>query len=80
MRSLIPVKVPDVDYVEQYSKKKTLFEVIDSMEGDSLPVSSFVGMPDGTYEAATSKYDKRDVSDIAPCYISENCIGCKALR
>ena len=76
LRSLIPVKVPDVDYVEQYSKKKTLFEVIDSMEGDSLPVSSFVGMPDGTYEAATSKYDKRDVSDIAPCYISENCIGC----
>ncbi len=76
LKSLVPVKVPSVDYVEQYSKKKNFFEIIDSMEGNNLPVSSFVKMPDGTYEAATSKFDKRDISDTAPCFISENCISC----
>lgn len=76
LQSLVPVKIPDVDYVEQYNKKKSFFEVIDSMEGDGLPVSSFVKMPDGTYEAGTSSFDKRDISDTAPCYLSENCISC----
>ena len=46
------------------------------MEGDTLPVSSFVKMPNGEFEAATSKLDKRDSSDMAPCYNSENCINC----
>ena len=76
LKSLVPVKIPNVDYIEQFSKKKTFFEVIDSLEGDNLPVSSFIKMPDGTYEAATARLDKRDVSDTAPCFISENCISC----
>ena len=76
LKALIPVKIPNVDYIEQFSKKKTFFEVIDSLEGDDLPVSSFIKMPDGTYEAATARLDKRDVSDTAPCFISENCISC----
>ncbi len=74
--ALIPVKVPYVDYVESYSKQKSLFEIIDSMEGDSLPVSSFIKMPDGSFEAGTSKLDKRDSSLVAPCYNSDNCISC----
>ena len=76
LKALIPVKIPNVDYIEQFSKKKNFFEVIDSLEGDNLPVSSFIKMPDGTYEAATARFDKRDVSDTAPCFISENCISC----
>ena len=74
--SLVPVKIPYVDYVEEFSKKKSFFEMIDSMEGDKLPVSSFIKRPDGSFEAGTSKLDKRDSSDIAPCYNSENCISC----
>ena len=46
------------------------------MEGDSLPVSSFIKMTNGEMEAGTSKLDKRDSSDTAPCYNSENCINC----
>ena len=46
------------------------------MEGDSLPVSSFIKMPNGEFEAGTSKLDKRDSSEMAPCYVSENCIHC----
>ena len=76
LECLIPVKVPYVDFDNEITPKKSLFEVIDSMEGDSLPVSSFVKMPNGEFEAGTSKLDKRDSSDMAPCYNSENCINC----
>ena len=76
LECLIPVKVPYVDYDREITSKKTTFEIIDAMEGDSLPVSTFVKMPDGQFEAGTSKLDKRDSSDMAPCYNSENCISC----
>ena len=76
LECLIPVKVPYVDYDREITSKKTTFEIIDAMEGDSLPVSTFVKMPDGQFEAGTSKLDKRGSSDMAPCYNSENCISC----
>ena len=76
LECLIPVKVPYVDFGTEIAPKKSLFEVIDSMEGDSLPVSSFVKMPNGEFEAATSKYDKRDSSEMAPSYCKDNCISC----
>ena len=76
LEALIPVKVPYVDFDKDISTSKTLFETIDSMEGDSLPVSSFIKMANGEFEAGTSKLDKRDSSEEAPCYIPENCIQC----
>ena len=76
INSLIQVKLPVVDYVEEFPKKKNMFEIISSMEGDSLPVSSFIKHSDGTFEAGTTKQEKRDISDVIPCYISENCISC----
>lgn len=76
LECLIPVKVPYVDFEKEFTGKKSLFEVIDCMDGDSLPVSSFLKMPNGEFEAGTSKLDKRDSSDVAPSYCSENCIEC----
>ena len=35
LECLIPVKVPNVDFDKEVEVKKSLFEVIDSMEGDS---------------------------------------------
>ena len=76
LESLIPVKIPYVDYKEEQNTKRSLFEIIDAMEGDSLPVSSFIKQPDGSFKCATSRLDKRDISDVAPCFIPENCISC----
>jgi len=45
-------------------------------KGDELPVSAFLNMPDGGFEVATSKLEKRSISDIVPHWISENCIKC----
>ena len=53
-----------------------MFQVIGAMEGDSLPVSTFIKNPDGSMEVATSRLEKRDTADFGPCYISENCISC----
>jgi len=76
LESLVPVKIPNVEYKEAKGTEQSIFEIIDSMEGDKLPVSKFIHMPDGTFEVATSKLDKRDTADVAPCYIPENCISC----
>lgn len=76
LESLNPVKLPYVDFDEEYGNKKNMYQIIDSMEGDTLPVSSFVKMPDGGVEAATSRFDKRDSSDSVPSFCSENCISC----
>ena len=76
LECLISVKVPNVDFDKDIETKKSLFEVIDSMDGDSLPVSSFLNMATGEFEAGTSKLDKRDNSDVAPSYCADNCLGC----
>ncbi len=76
MESLKPVKLPYVDFDEELGNRKNMYQIIDAMEGDSLPVSSFIKMADGAIEAGTSKYDKRDSSDMVPSYCAENCISC----
>ena len=76
LEGLTPVKVPYVDFDKEFTAKKSLFELVDTMDGDSLPVSAFLKMSNGEFEAGTSKLDKRDSSDVAPSYCSENCIGC----
>lgn len=70
------IKIPDVDYIKDVEKKKTIFEIMNSMNGNDLPVSSFLKNPDGTFESGMTKYEKRDISDFLPCYNSENCIAC----
>ncbi len=45
-------------------------------EGDSLPVSAFKGVEDGTYPSGTAKYEKRGVAAFVPKWIRENCIQC----
>lgn len=63
-------------YEEENKKNKTVFEIIDSKEGNTLPVSAFINRPDGTTAPGLSKYEKRRITDIVPCFISENCIEC----
>ena len=76
LEGLVPVKLPYVDFVDELVGKRGMFDVIGAMEGDNLPVSSFVKMPDGAFEAGTSKLEKNDTSEFGPCYSSENCISC----
>ena len=70
------VKIPDVTYVPEMKGDLDTFEVIEQMEGNSLPVSKFLNSSDGSLEAGTSKREKRNISDTCPHYDSENCINC----
>lgn len=45
-------------------------------EGNDLPVSSFVGVEDGTFPAGTSKYEKRGIAVNVPKWEIEKCIQC----
>ncbi len=75
-QNLINVKIPDVNFIPEMPKTQTIFETISKMEGNSLPVSKFLDEEDGTTVAGTSKFEKRNISDICPNYKSENCIQC----
>ena len=51
---------------------------MNSLEGDSLPVSSFIkaGMEDGTFMHGTTVYEKRGIAVNVPEWIPERCIQC----
>ncbi len=45
-------------------------------EGDSLPVSTFVGREDGTFPMGTAAYEKRGIAINVPEWQIDNCIQC----
>ncbi|GAA0086670.1 pyruvate:ferredoxin (flavodoxin) oxidoreductase [Clostridium sp. CTA-7] len=51
---------------------------INKLEGNYLPVSSFVnsGIEDGTFMAGTTSFEKRGIAINVPEWIPENCIQC----
>lgn len=55
---------------------KNVVDVINAQEGDSLPVSAFVGREDGTFPNGTSKYEKRGIASHVPEWVPQNCIQC----
>ncbi|MEL7649981.1 MAG: pyruvate:ferredoxin (flavodoxin) oxidoreductase [Sedimentibacter sp.] len=55
---------------------KNVVDVMNRQEGDSLPVSTFAGIEDGTFPQGTSAYEKRGIATTVPKWISENCIQC----
>ncbi|MBN2349984.1 MAG: pyruvate:ferredoxin (flavodoxin) oxidoreductase [Bacteroidales bacterium] len=49
---------------------------INSLKGDDLKVSAFLGREDGTFPAGTTAYEKRGIAVDVPEWISENCTQC----
>lgn len=49
---------------------------INAQDGDLLPVSTFKGIEDGTWQQGTARYEKRGVATFVPEWSSENCIQC----
>jgi pyruvate-ferredoxin/flavodoxin oxidoreductase len=49
---------------------------MNAQNGDDLPVSAFKGREDGTWDQATSQYEKRGVASQVPVWTAENCIQC----
>ncbi len=68
--------------VEETGRPKTvkmvrsILDPIDKMDGDSLPVSSFVDHADGTFELGASAYEKRGIAVSVPKWDAEKCVQC----
>ncbi|KAB1640332.1 pyruvate:ferredoxin (flavodoxin) oxidoreductase [Ellagibacter isourolithinifaciens] len=55
---------------------REIMEPVGRMDGDSLPVSAFVGHEDGQFEQGASAYEKRGVAVSVPKWESSTCIQC----
>ncbi len=53
-----------------------IVEPVSRMQGDSLPVSAFKDMADGTFPQGSAAYEKRGVAVSVPVWHPENCIQC----
>ncbi len=55
---------------------KEILRPINAQKGDDLPVSTFNGYEDGTFEAGTAAYEKRGIAVNVPEWQIDNCIQC----
>ncbi|KUK73272.1 MAG: Pyruvate-flavodoxin oxidoreductase, partial [Clostridiales bacterium 38_11] len=55
---------------------KNVLDPMNRQEGETLPVSTFVGREDGTFPQGTSTYEKRGIAVNVPEWQKENCIQC----
>ena len=61
---------------EKEETEKTVFDLILARKGNELTVSQLEQYVDGTFEGGRSKDEKRDMTDVLPCYDKEKCIMC----
>ncbi len=66
-------EVAATDRPEYISK---FVDVINAQKGNDLPVSTFVGYEDGTFEQGTSAFEKRGIAVNVPEWQADNCIQC----
>lgn len=55
---------------------RKIAEPVNAFRGDSLPVSVFKGMEDGTVPLGTSAYEKRATAVDVPLWVADHCIQC----
>ena len=70
------VTIENTLFDEEEEKDLSMFEIVNRREGNSLPVSSFIGMSNGRTRGATTSEEKRFSSPMAPLCNKENCIMC----
>ncbi|MCM8711721.1 pyruvate:ferredoxin (flavodoxin) oxidoreductase [Clostridium sp. SYSU_GA19001] len=85
LESLVEVKVPEAwknAYEEAAATKavpdfiKNVLEPMNRQEGDALPVSTFLGVEDGTFPMGTAAYEKRGIAISVPEWNIDKCIQC----
>lgn len=85
IEALVKVEVPEswkgvkeeaAAAVEAPEFIKNVLMPMNRLEGDSLPVSTFKDVADGTFPMGTSAYEKRGIAVNVPEWQKENCIQC----
>ena len=55
---------------------KKILQPVGCQQGDTLPVSAFLGIEDGSFPVATSRYEKRGIAVSVPQWEKSSCIQC----
>ncbi|MBP1926438.1 pyruvate-ferredoxin/flavodoxin oxidoreductase [Sedimentibacter acidaminivorans] len=85
INSLVKIDVPDSWKVAVDELKitegipefvKNIMIPMNTQKGDSLPVSAFNGVEDGTYPTGVSQYEKRGIAIDVPYWDVNKCIQC----
>ena len=69
----------NVDFKNIKYDEKSVYsfdEMIGKLKGDSLPVSAFLDKKSGIFKGGNTKYEKRDIAEVVPCWNPDNCIQC----
>lgn len=74
--NLVLINQDDITDKGLPSKRRNLFDMLDAKMGDKLKVSELEQFVDGTFDGGMSHLEKRNYTDMLPCYIKENCIMC----
>ena len=65
-----------VEFEENANESIDIYSLINKREGKYLKVSEVSELKTGTFPGGLSKKEKRNISNIAPKWIKENCIEC----
>ncbi|WP_326910285.1 pyruvate:ferredoxin (flavodoxin) oxidoreductase [Sedimentibacter sp. MB31-C6] len=86
INSIVKIDIPDSWKTTLDKKEETKEELpefvnkimipMNKQKGDSLPVSAFNGVEDGTYPTGVSQYEKRGIAIDVPYWDAEKCIQC----
>ena len=71
----IVVEGLDTDLVSE-EVENNMFSLLEHGKGNEIPVSMFKDKEDGIFKGGSSKYEKRGLSNIIPCYDKDKCIMC----
>lgn len=55
---------------------RNIVDVMNRQEGDSLPVSAFAGIENGSFASGTAAYEKRSIAVNVPEWQADKCIQC----
>ena len=73
------IKIAEDDIIDEIEKelyKDKVFNKVSDLEGNSLTVKDFLEHKDGSYEIATTKYEKRALAETIPVWDKDKCIEC----
>ncbi len=65
-----------VSNLKKDEEKKTVFSMMEHLNGDNIPVSKLLKYSDGNFDPGTSSLEKRGISNIVPSYDKNKCIMC----
>lgn len=70
------IEAGDISCIVEPPVENKIFKEMVNLSANELKVSDFLPYKDGTYIAATSQLEKRDIAENIPVWVSENCIQC----